>query len=405
MKRAIVVVVDSLGVGYMEDVPKTRPQDTGANTFKHLLDNAEKIEIPNFEMLGINKILKHPRLDNMDNMGSYGILNLEHYGADSFVGHQEIMGTKPKKPLMESFAYFREDVIKKLKQEGHKVTIPEEDKAYILVDDLVVVADNIETDYGQIYNITAPLDYISFDKVLDIGEKVRSVVKVNRVIALGGENVTIDQILNSIETREDGLTGVNSPKSGVYNKGYISRHLGYGINPEKQISTILSKNNYEVSLIGKMQDVIECENANRIPAVDTEKVMKSIVESMEDMENGIIAATIQETDLAGHAQDVKKYAEKLMIVDRYVGYILDKMEDDDVLFITADHGNDPTIGFSQHTREKTFLLVYGKKLNRVNLGERDTLSDIAASISDYFQVEKTENGSSFMNLLLSSDYM
>lgn len=86
MKRAIIIVVDSLGVGYMKDVPETRPQDIGSNTFKHLLDNAEKIDIPNFEKLGINKILKHPRLSNKDNMGSYGILNLEHYGADSFVG-------------------------------------------------------------------------------------------------------------------------------------------------------------------------------------------------------------------------------------------------------------------------------------------------------------------------------
>lgn len=399
MKRAIVVVVDSLGVGYMDDVPKIRPQDMGANTFKHILDNVERIKIPYFERLGINKILQHPRLNKINNMGSFGVLNLEHYGADSFVGHQEIMGSKPKKPLMEPFIYFREDVIKKLKQEGHKVTIPEEGKSYILVDDLVIVADNIETDYGQIYNITAPLDYISFDKVLDIGKKVRSVVKVNRVIALGGEGVTIDQILNSIETREDGLMGVNSPKSGVYNKGYISRHLGYGIDPDKQISTILSNNGYEVSLIGKMQDVIECEKANRIPAVDTKKVMKSIVESMEHMENGLIAATVQETDLAGHAQDVKKYAEKLMIVDKYIGHILEKMKDEDILFITADHGNDPTIGFSQHTREKTFVLVYGKKIDNVDLGERSTLSDIAATIGDYFHVEDTENGTSFMNLL------
>lgn len=399
MKRAIVLVVDSLGVGYMEDVSKCRPQDMGANTFKHILDKEREIQIPNFEKLGINKILKHENLRDIDNIGSYGVLNLGHYGADSFVGHQEIMGTKPKKPLMKSFSYFRDEVIERLKNEGHKVIIPEGDKSYILVDNLVVVADNIETDYGQIFNVTAPLDYISFDKVLEIGQIVRSVVKVNRVIALGGENVSIEQILNSIEEREDGLIGVNSPKSGVYNKGYISRHLGYGINPENQITTILIKNNYEVSLIGKMQDVIECENANRTTAVDTEKVMKSIIESMDNMENGIIVATVQETDLAGHAQDVKKYAEKLMTVDNYIGYIINRMEDEDILFITADHGNDPTIGFSQHTREKTFLLVYGKKLKNVDLGERATLSDIAASISDYFKVEKTENGSSFMGLL------
>lgn len=399
MKRAIVVVVDSLGVGYMEDVYEYRPRDIGSNTFSHILDKAKKIEIPNFERLGINKVLKHERLRNIDNMASYGILNLEHYGADSYVGHQEIMGTKPKKPLLEPFSFFRNQVIDKLEKEGHKVTYPEKNKPYILVDDLVVVADNIETDYGQIYNITAPLDYISFKEVIDIGEKVRSVVKVNRVIALGGEGVTIEQILGSIEKREDGLIGVNSPKSGVYDKGYLSRHLGYGVNPERQVGTILSKNNFEVTLIGKMQDVIECEKATKIPAVDTEKVMKTTLNSMNNITEGIIAATVQETDLAGHAQDVEKYAEKLMIVDKYIGDIIQKMEYKDILFITADHGNDPTVGFSQHTREKTFLLAYGKNLNNVDLGERDTLSDIAATISDYFKVEQTENGNSFLKLL------
>ncbi len=71
----------------------------GANTFKHILDNVERIKIPYFERLGINKILQHPRLNKINNMGSFGVLNLEHYGADSFVGHQEIMGSKPKKNL------------------------------------------------------------------------------------------------------------------------------------------------------------------------------------------------------------------------------------------------------------------------------------------------------------------
>lgn len=400
VKRVIILVVDSLGVGFMEDARETRPQDVGANTFMHILDKASTIDIPNFEKLGINKILKHPRLKAMDNLASYGILNLAHFGADSYAGHQEIMGTKPKKPLLEPFEYFRGEVVKRLEEEGHKVTFPEEDKPYILVDGLVVVADNIETDYGQIYNVTAPLDYISFEEVINIGKIVRSVVKINRVIALGGEGVTIEEILNSIETREDGLVGVNSPKSGVYNKGYLSRHLGYGVDPDKQISSILVRNAFEVTLVGKMQDVIEGENIKRIPAVDTELVMKSTLDSFMEMKEGLISSTVQETDLAGHAQNVDRYAEKVMIVDEYIGRIMDNMKDEDILFITADHGNDPTIGFSQHTREKTFLLAYGKNMTNVYLGERDTLSDIAATVADYFNVEKTENGTSFLSLMM-----
>lgn len=327
-------------------------------------------------------------------------MELEHYGADSYAGHQEIMGTKPLKPLLKPFSDYIDTVKKALEKEGYKVVIENPDKPYLLVNDLVVVADNIETDYGQIYNVTAPLDYISFEEVLKIGYIVRENVKVNRVIALGGEEVTIDDILNSIEIREDGLLGVNSPKSGVYNKGYQCRHLGYGVDPEKQISSILTRKNKEVTLIGKMQDVIQSDLANKIPAIDTEYVMEQIVDNMDKVEQGLIAATVQETDLSGHAQDVERYAEKLMIVDKYIGKIMDKISENDMFMITADHGNDPTIGHSQHTREKTFILTYGKRLKNVYVGERKTLSDISATIAEYFNVEKTENGISFLNTLV-----
>ncbi|MBV1819264.1 phosphopentomutase [Anaerosalibacter bizertensis] len=399
-KRVILLVVDSLGIGHMSDVIKVRPQDFGANTFVHLLDNAEDIKIPNFQRLGINKLLSHKRLSNTENLASYGIMELEHYGADSYAGHQEIMGTKPLKPLLKPFSDYIDTVKKALEKEGYKVVIENPDKPYLLVNDLVVVADNIETDYGQIYNVTAPLDYISFEEVLKIGYIVRENVKVNRVIALGGEEVTIDDILNSIEIREDGLLGVNSPKSGVYNKGYQCRHLGYGVDPEKQISSILTRKNKEVTLIGKMQDVIQSDLANKIPAIDTEYVMEQIVDNMDKVEQGLIAATVQETDLSGHAQDVERYAEKLMIVDKYIGKIMDKISENDMFMITADHGNDPTIGHSQHTREKTFILTYGKRLKNVYVGERKTLSDISATIAEYFNVEKTENGISFLNTLV-----
>lgn len=398
-KRAIVLIIDSLGVGAMDDVKYVRPQDEGANTFYHILDKCEKIYIPNLEKLGINKIIKHPRLKCDESTASYGVVNLKHYGADSYAGHQEIMGTDPKKPLMKPFYDSIEVVKKALENEGYEVEIPSIDKPYLLVNKLVVVADNIETDYGQIYNITAPLDYISFDEVLKIGKVVRENVKINRVIALGGQGLNIEQIINSIERRRDGLVGVNCPKSGVYKKGYQARHLGYGVDPEKQISSILIKEGKEVTLIGKMQDVIQCDGAKKVPAVDTELVMKEVISSLNEMKEGIIAATVQETDLAGHAEDANLYSRKLMVVDKYLGVILEKMTKDDILIISADHGNDPTIGHSQHTREKTFLLLYNSEACSMNIGERETLSDIAATISQYFKVEYPQNGQGFYRLI------
>src|SRR5690606_3904736 len=189
-KRVIILILDSLGVGYMEDAKDYHPQDVGANTFCHIIDRVPSIQIPSFEKLGINKIINHPTLQTIEGpLASYGCLNLMHNGADSFEGHNEIMGNKPKKTYLAPFIDNMEEVKQALETEGYKVTIPDEELPYLLVNDLVIVADNIETDYGQIYNVSGPLDAIPFEEVLKIGQVVRDNVKVNRVIALGGENV------------------------------------------------------------------------------------------------------------------------------------------------------------------------------------------------------------------------
>lgn len=395
-KRAIVLILDSLGVGAMDDVAEVRPQDLNANTFGHLLDTHPELSIPNLKRLGIGSILDHPSLDAREPEASFGACNLMHEGADSYLGHQEIMGTKPVPATIVPFADVMQEVKVGLEASGYRVDIPDRDKPYLLVNNTVVVADNIETDFGQIYNVTGAIDDVSFTEILAIGTRVRELVAVNRVIALGGEGVSTDWILSCVEKREDGLVGVNSPKSNVYKKGYQARHLGHGVNPATQVSSLARKAGLAVTLIGKMQDVILCEGAEKIPAVDTDLVLSSIEKAMEEMESGLIAATVQETDLAGHAQDADRYAALVEKADLGVGRILNKMTEDDLLIISADHGNDPCVGHSQHTREKTFLLAVQKGKPSIGLGERDTLSDIAASVAVHLGIGQPENGTSFI---------
>ncbi|EGK08021.1 phosphopentomutase, partial [Desmospora sp. 8437] len=152
---------------------------------------------------------------------------------------------------------------------------------------------------------------------------------------------------------------------------------------------------WPVHLIGKMQDVITCEGAETFPGVDTDQVMRNVRNRFSQLERGLIAATVQETDLAGHAEDVNRYARKIMQVDRHLGPLLDQMGENDLLLISADHGNDPTAGHSQHTREKTFILSYNQKRPAAFLGHRSTLSDIAATLSQFFRVPPPENGTGF----------
>lgn len=402
-RRVIVLILDSLGVGYMEDAMDYHPQDVGANTFSHILTEVPSLKIPTFERLGINKILNHPNLENTNPIASFGVCKLMHQGADSFEGHNEIMGTKPRKAYLAPFIENMDEVKMALEREGYKVTIPKPEIPYLLVNDLVIVADNIETDYGQIYNVSAPLDFISFEEVLKIGQCVRDHVKVNRVIALGGENVTPEHLQDSVERREDGLVGVNSPKSNVYKQGYQVRHLGYGISPEHQLPTLAIHAGFEVSLVGKMQDVIHCDGAHKYPGVDTDQVMRDILNEMDRVGHGVIAATVQETDLAGHAQNPIRYADRIEVVESYLPALLDKMTEEDLLIMSADHGNDPTIGHNQHTREKTYLLAYHKQLKSVCVGQRETLSDIAATAAEYLGISNIENGTSFLSLMQQQD--
>lgn len=395
-RRAMVLILDSLGVGAMDDVAQVRPQDMDANTFGHILDTHPELAIPNMKKLGIGSILKHPALDDQEPQASFGACRLMHQGADSYLGHQEIMGSKPFPATIVPFADVMAEVKNGLEESGYRVKIPDNENPYLLVNEAVVVADNIETDYGQIYNVTGAIDEVSFDEILAIGQKVREMVQVNRVIALGGEGVSTEWILSCVEKREDGLVGVNSPKSKVYHKGYQARHIGLGVDPSKQVASIAIQAGQEVVLIGKMQDVIACEGAEKISAVDTDLVLSSIEDAMDRVEGGLIAATIQETDLAGHAQDVDRYAALVELADSGIGRIMEKMTAEDLLIISADHGNDPCVGHSQHTREKTFLLVYGKGKKGVQLGKRETLSDIAASVAAHLGIGQPENGTSFI---------
>ena len=399
MARALLLVVDSLGIGAMADTPEKRPADVGANTLAHIFQANPDLHLPTMAQMGLGKAFPHPRLNSQGGTGAWGINLLQHEGADSYMGHQELMGSKPLPPLLKPFAAVSGEVKLALTSRGHKVRQPDPDNSWLLVDEGVVVADNIETDYGQIYNVTAPLDEIDFERVVEIGEIVRAATKVSRVIALGGHKVSREQILNSIRRRRDGLIGVDSPASGVYKIGYHSRHMGYGINPAQQLPAAVLNKGLSVSLVGKMQDIIICPRAERVPAVDTAKVLAEFGRAAQACADGLVAATIQETDLAGHAQDPQKYGNLLALTDAWLGKFLPTLGGGDLLIVTGDHGNDPAIGHSRHTREKTPLLVYGQGIKGVNLGERKTLSDIAATFAEHLGADKPENGSSFYSLL------
>lgn len=392
--RVILLVLDGLGVGEMPDVALGRPQDRGANTLRSLTQNAPHLHLDVLLKLGLGKIASGVELaaPSSSGLASYGRSRLAHQGADSYLGHQEIMGTIPPSPVMLLMDQAADRIEKLLASSGHRIRRPLEGRGLLIVDETVVIADNLEADPGLNINLTVPTDLIDFDKALEIGQIVRGCVSVNRVIVFGGPGISLDDILLRVEARSNGQIGVDSPSLGVYNEHLHVQHLGYGVDTSRQAPSLLAQMSIPVVLIGKMADLIVCPSASRNNVVPTPQVMEALLQAYLDTQDALIAATVQETDLAAHEGDVKKLAAVLEQVDDGLDKLLANISREDVLIICADHGNDPCVNIGKHTREETPLLIYQKGQDSVFLGIRDTLADIGATISHLFHAPLTQDG-------------
>ncbi len=404
MGRFVVIVLDGFGIGAMKDAKVVRPGDEVSSTLGSILKDYPDLYLPNLERLGLMNAYGHESLKmKFSTKAIFGKSELMHYGADTFMGHQEIMGTIPKKPDEKHFNDDIDKVINHLRHHNHKVEIRHNkdypNLRYLVVDDYCTVADNIDSDLGMAINCTAPLDFMSFDKEIEIGKLVREIVTVNRVIVFGGTGNTMDDLYAAEEVKEGRFLGIVAAKSKSYVAGYECRHLGYGVNKDTQAPTILTNHDIPVTLIGKVADIVINDKGKSISCVPTAECLDLTINELKSMDHGFICTNVQETDLAGHSQNSKWYKELLEIADEKIGKIITLLHDDDILLIQADHGNDPDIGHNRHTRENVPLLIYKANSNPKDIGLRKTMSDVGATVCDYFKVEAPENGTSFLNII------
>ena len=201
------------------------------------------------------------------------------------------------------------------------------------------------------------------------------------------------------EVKQGKYIGIASAKSKSYEQGYQCRHLGYGVDKNVQAPTILTRAGVPVTLIGKVADIVANDGGKSISCVPTPQCMDLTLQAVETMDRGFICTNVQETDLAGHSQDSAVYRLRLEQADAGLARILPLLTEEDILLVQADHGNDPDIGHSRHTRENVPLLVYRKGLSGVRLGLRSTMSDVGATVCDFFGADHPQNGASFLPLL------
>ena len=241
--RFVVIVLDGFGMQAMQDAARVRPGDERSSTLGSLLKDFPDLTLPNLEALGLmNAFGQESRCMKFSPEACFGRSELMHFGADTFQGHQEIMGTKPKKPETHNFQQKIDEIEQALLQKGHQVKrCGTPGLQYLLVDESCTVADNIDSDLGMAYNCTAPLDVLPFDRLMEIARIVRSHAQVGRVIAFGGTGNTVQDILAAGQTREGKYIGLLASLTKSYDQGYECRHLGYGVDPQVQVPSILAQ--------------------------------------------------------------------------------------------------------------------------------------------------------------------
>ena len=384
-KRFIVIVMDSLGIGNARDADKfyqNGVSDKGSNTFGHIVDRFPDINIPNLRKLGIGDLVPNLSNNNISHPNSYTLkLNEASNGKDTMTGHWEMMGIYTSKPF-QTFTEtgFPKDLIERLEKEtGHKV-----------IGNYAASGTQIIKDLGeQQIKENSLIVYTSADSVLQI---------------CGHEKYTgLDELYRCCEIARKICMEPKYFVGRVIARPYIgetkdtfkrtSNRKDYAVSPSnKTVMDVLKDSGYFVSCIGKISDIFnDCGVSKTIHTKSNNNGMDITTEDVKNSDyNGLCYVNLVEFDSEyGHRRNVEGYKNCIEDFDKKLGELLGVLKDDDILLLTADHGNDPTWTGSDHTREQVPLIIYSSKIKDGQfIGETDSFADIGASILKNFDLEK-----------------
>lgn len=391
MNRAIVIVLDSFGVGELPDANVYG--DEGSNTLKGIYDNTS-LNLPNFKKLGLYNI-NDIGIDNKEEtpIGIYGKANEMSKGKNSPVGHWEISGYVTEKPFKTYPNAFPQELIEKfIKEAGIKGVLCNKKGS----------GTEFLKQYGEEHLETGmPIVYTSADSVFQIAahEDIIPVEELYR-ICLIARKILNDPEYNIGTVIARPFVGTNSENfTRTYNrKDFEFQDFGRTMLDEiKEIG----KN---VLAIGKIADLFTMRGITKAIHTEgnTDGIHKTIKAIKEDT-NGLIFTNLVDFDmLYGHRNNIEGYARALEEFDSFLPEIIENLKQDDILIITADHGCDPSTPSTDHSREYVPIIAYGKNLKQnVNIGIRKTYADISATILDLLNVKSTlKYGISFKNDIL-----
>lgn len=391
--RIFIIVVDSLGVGALNDAPDYG--DANTDTLGHISQNVGEFKIPNLQKLGIANLHGLKQVAPVSRpMGYYTKLNEASTGKDTMTGHWEMMGlhiTKPFRTFTETG--FPEELLEELSRRTGRVIIGNKSASGTeILDELA------EEEIAEGHMIV----YTSADSVLQIcGNE---------------ETFGLEELYRCCEIARD-ITMKDEWKVGrVIARPYVGRRRGefkrtsnrhdYALKPYGRTAlNALKDAGFDVISVGKIFDIFDGEG------ITESNKSKSSVHGMEqtieiakrDFEGLCFVNLVDFDALWGHRRNVQGYADELERFDEKLGELLNLLKEDDLLIITADHGNDPTHTGTDHTREKVPFLAYSPAMrDNGELEEAQTFAVIGATVADNFGVEMPENtiGSSLLDQLV-----
>ena len=382
--RIVLIVLDSLGIGAMPDAASWG--DAGADTLGHILES-RKVNLPNLQKLGLGNIRPLANLPPVENpIGNYGKCTLKSNGKDTTTGHWEIAGIIMEKAFPTFPQGFPERIIDKF--------VAATNVAGVLANRPASGTEIIK-EFGVEHMKTGkPIVYTSADSVFQIAahEEIISVERLYEICAIARKILDGEDKVGRVIARP--FLG----KSADDFKRTDNRHDYAVAPPADNLLPQLKNKNLAVVCVGKVASVYDSLGVTEdLTAKNNEQSIDQTIVALNKNSRGLIFSNLVDFDmLYGHRRDAEGYAQALEHFDRRLPEILAALKDDDLLIITADHGNDPTFRGSDHTREYTPLLVYGKRAKpSVNLGTRASLADIGQTIAENFGV-KLKDGASFL---------
>lgn len=384
-KRVFLIVMDSVGIGEAPDAEKFG--DKGADTLGHIAERMNGLHMPNMAKLGLSNIRELKGIPKVEKpLAYYTKMQEASSGKDTMTGHWEIMGLRIDTPFQVFPEGFPKELIDELeKKTGRKVIGNKPASGTAIIEELG--KEHMETG--------ALIVYTSADSVLQIAahEEVVPLEELYKICEIARE-LTLDE--KYMVGRVIARPFIGEP--GNF-KRTANRH-DYALKPfDRTVMNELKDSGLDVIAIGKISDIYDGEGVTKsLRTVSNMDGMDKLVDTLNMDFTGLSFLNLVDFDaLYGHRRDPEGYGKALEEFDARLPEVFDLLKDDDLLIITADHGNDPIHHGTDHTREYVPLLVYSKRMNGgKQLPMRNTFADVGATVADNFHVKMPKYGTSFL---------